>query len=68
MRLLYTLLLYAALPWFLARLWWRGRREPGYREAIAERFGEGAPEGDGPLIWAASALPAILPSGIGPSA
>jgi 3-deoxy-D-manno-octulosonic-acid transferase len=51
LRLLYTLLLYAALPWFLARLWWRGRREPGYREAIAERFGYGTPEDEGPLIW-----------------
>ncbi len=39
MRTLYTWLLYAALPWILARLWWRGRREPGYREAIGERFG-----------------------------
>ena len=43
LRILYTLLLYAALPWFLARLWWRGRREPGYRREIAERFGYGAP-------------------------
>jgi 3-deoxy-D-manno-octulosonic-acid transferase len=39
LRTLYTWLLYAALPWILARLWWRGRREPGYREALAERFG-----------------------------
>jgi len=51
LRALYTLLLYAALPWFLARLWWRGRREPGYRERIAERFGAGPPAGDRPLIW-----------------
>jgi len=39
MRVLYTLLLRLALPLVLARLWWRGRREPGYREFIAERFG-----------------------------
>lgn len=51
MRALYTLLLYAALPWFLARLWWRGRREPGYREHVGERFGHGAPAQDGRLIW-----------------
>jgi 3-deoxy-D-manno-octulosonic-acid transferase len=51
LRALYTLLLYAALPWFLARLWWRGRREPGYREEIAERFGYGAAHDDGRLIW-----------------
>jgi len=51
LRLLYTLLLYAALPWFLARLWWRGRREPGYRREIAERFGYGAPHAPGRLLW-----------------
>ena len=28
-----------ALPLVLARLWWRGRREPGYRQHIAERLG-----------------------------
>jgi 3-deoxy-D-manno-octulosonic-acid transferase len=38
-RGLYTLALRAALPLVLARLWWRGRHEPLYREAIAERFG-----------------------------
>ena len=36
------------------RLWWRGRREPGYRERIGERFGRyaadaAAPRGD--VIW-----------------
>ena len=25
--------------WLPLRLWWRGRREPGYREKIGERFG-----------------------------
>jgi len=51
LRALYTLLLYAALPWYLARLWWRGRREPGYREHIAERFGYGAAAADDRQIW-----------------
>ena len=37
--LLYNLLLHLALPLVLARLWWRGRREPGYREDWAQRFG-----------------------------
>src|SRR6185436_13886343 len=37
--LLYTLLLRLALPMVLARLWWRGRREPGYRLGVAERLG-----------------------------
>ena len=27
------------LPVALLRLWWRGRKDPGYRQAIAERFG-----------------------------
>ena len=39
MRTLYTLLWYLALPFVPVRLWWRGRREPGYRERIGERFG-----------------------------
>lgn len=51
MRTLYTWLLYAALPWILVRLWWRGRREPGYREAIAERFGYGTLEPKPKLLW-----------------
>jgi len=38
-RALYTVLLRLALPFLLARLWWRGRREPGYRRHIGERFG-----------------------------
>jgi 3-deoxy-D-manno-octulosonic-acid transferase len=50
-RVLYTVLLYAALPFVLARLWWRGRREPGYREAIAERFGASTLEPKPKLLW-----------------
>ena len=33
------MLLRLALPLILLRLWWRGRREPGYRDAVTERFG-----------------------------
>ncbi|HXF45247.1 MAG TPA: lipid IV(A) 3-deoxy-D-manno-octulosonic acid transferase [Burkholderiaceae bacterium] len=36
---LYSAALYAALPFLLARLWWRGRREPAYRRRIGERLG-----------------------------
>ncbi len=32
-----------ALPFALARLWWRGRKEPGYRSHIGERLGRYAP-------------------------
>jgi 3-deoxy-D-manno-octulosonic-acid transferase len=38
-RFLYTLALRLALPLILLRLWWRGRREPGYRAHVEERFG-----------------------------
>jgi 3-deoxy-D-manno-octulosonic-acid transferase len=38
-RWFYTLLWFVALPWLPLRLWWRGRREPGYRFRIGERFG-----------------------------
>jgi len=39
-RALYTAALYVLLPFALAKLWWRGRREPGYRMRVGERFGQ----------------------------
>lgn len=39
MRAAYTLLWHLLLPWLPVRLWWRGRKEPGYRQHVAERFG-----------------------------
>ncbi|MGI4937524.1 MAG: 3-deoxy-D-manno-octulosonic acid transferase, partial [Janthinobacterium lividum] len=39
MRLLYSAAWWLLLPLVLARLWWRGRREAGYRRNIAERLG-----------------------------
>jgi 3-deoxy-D-manno-octulosonic-acid transferase len=50
-RTLYTALLRLALPLVLARLWWRGRREPGYRDAVAERFGFYSTETRAKLVW-----------------
>ena len=50
-RALYTALLYAATPFVLARLWWRGRREPGYREDVAERFGASELAPKPKLLW-----------------
>ncbi len=38
-RLVYSALFVLALPLVLLRLWWRGRRESGYRAHIGERFG-----------------------------
>ena len=39
-RLLYNILMPLLIPGALIRLWFRGRREPGYRQHWAERFGE----------------------------
>ena len=51
MRALYTLFLRLVLPFFLLRLWWRGRRETGYRESIAERFGKYSVEIKPKMVW-----------------
>jgi 3-deoxy-D-manno-octulosonic-acid transferase len=51
LRVLYTLLLRAALPLIVLRLWWRGAREPRYRRRIGERFGWYRSAAKGPLIW-----------------
>ncbi|WP_430460866.1 lipid IV(A) 3-deoxy-D-manno-octulosonic acid transferase [Thalassolituus sp. LLYu03] len=37
-RVFYTLIYALLLPVFVARLWWRGRLNPGYRQRIHERF------------------------------
>ena len=51
LRLAYTLLWHLALPLLPLRLWWRGRKEPGYREAIGERFGRYGARPAGPILW-----------------
>jgi 3-deoxy-D-manno-octulosonic-acid transferase len=51
MRSLYTAFLRLALPFILLRLWWRGRREPRYREAVAERFGRYLAPARANLVW-----------------
>ena len=51
MRHLYTIALRLALPLLLLRLWWRGRREPGYRQGIPERFGFYVGEKPANAIW-----------------
>ncbi|HYC48271.1 MAG TPA: lipid IV(A) 3-deoxy-D-manno-octulosonic acid transferase [Burkholderiales bacterium] len=51
-RALYTALVYALLPFAVARLYWRARREPAYREHLAERFGRYADARPArPVIW-----------------
>jgi 3-deoxy-D-manno-octulosonic-acid transferase len=39
MRLFYSVMWWLVLPLVLGRLWWRGRREPGYRTHLGERLG-----------------------------
>ena len=51
MRSLYTIVLRLALPLILLRLWWRGRREPGYREHVQERFGFYAGDKPAKALW-----------------
>ena len=50
---LYTALLYLLLPLAGARLWWRGRRQPGYRHHWRERLGDVPPvdAGGAALTW-----------------
>lgn len=47
----YRLLLWFAFPFVLARLWWRGRHERGYRQNVAERFGFYPRSPARPVIW-----------------
>ena len=50
-RALYSLLWYAALPLAPLRLLWRGRREPGYREHVGERYGRYRDLAPAPILW-----------------
>lgn len=52
MRFFYSVAWWLALPLVLGRLWWRGRKEPGYRQHLAERLGfYDKPGTSSPLIW-----------------
>lgn len=50
-RTLYNLVLHAAAPFVPLRLWWRGRKEPGYRQHVGERFGRYGARPARPVIW-----------------
>ena len=50
-RLAYSLALEALAPFALVRLWWLGRREPGYRRRIGERFGRYRDRAADKVIW-----------------
>ena len=50
-KFVYQALLWLALPFVLLRLWWRGRREPGYRQGLGARFGRPPPEAPVHPVW-----------------
>jgi 3-deoxy-D-manno-octulosonic-acid transferase len=50
-RLAYSALLWLALPFVLARLVWRSRRQPGYLHHLGERFGATPRPRAPPVIW-----------------
>lgn len=50
-RTLYSTALHLLVPAALLHLWWRGRRQPAYREHIRERFGRYPPRPSGPIVW-----------------
>jgi 3-deoxy-D-manno-octulosonic-acid transferase len=51
MRRLYSTLLAVSMPFILLRLWWRGRREPGYRRDVAQRLGRYELPRAEKLVW-----------------
>lgn len=50
-RLLYSLLLYVILPLVPLKLWWRGIKQPAYRQHWLERFGFYSATPEKPIIW-----------------
>lgn len=51
-RFLYSVLLYLILPFTPLKLWWRGIRQPEYRQHWAERFGfYQQKKSEKPIIW-----------------
>lgn len=50
-RAMWSSALRLALPFVFLRLWWRGRREPGYRLAWGERLGLSGPAIAPGAIW-----------------
>ncbi|KTD46398.1 lipid IV(A) 3-deoxy-D-manno-octulosonic acid transferase [Legionella quateirensis] len=51
MRLIYSLLMYLLTPYILLRLWWKGRKLPGYRTRILERFSIGVHDSKPVDVW-----------------
>lgn len=53
LRRLYAVLGTLLIPFLLVKVWWRGRAEPGYRQAWRERLGHysGSTTPAAPLLW-----------------
>jgi 3-deoxy-D-manno-octulosonic-acid transferase len=54
LRGLYSLVLRLLIPVYLARLWWKGRKEPVYRKRLGERLGRyklKPRRGRGGVVW-----------------
>jgi 3-deoxy-D-manno-octulosonic-acid transferase len=50
-RAAYSTLLWLATPLYFARLWWRGRREPAYRQQGGQRLGFGGADDTPGRLW-----------------
>ncbi len=50
-RFLYSILLYVVLPFVPLKLWWRGIKQPAYRQYWRERFGFYQLKATKPVIW-----------------
>lgn len=50
-RFLYSVLLYTVLPFVPLKLWWRGIKQPAYRQHWRERFGFYQLKVTKPVIW-----------------
>ena len=51
LRFAYTVLLYLMLPYVFLHLWWRGRKQPRYRQHWGERFGRYATVATPGCVW-----------------
>ncbi len=50
-RFLYSILLYMVLPFVPLKLWWRGIKQPAYKQHWGERFGFYLQNPGKPVIW-----------------
>ena len=50
-RILYSLLLFIVLPFVPLKLWWRGLKQPAYKQHWRERFGQYNVAINKPVIW-----------------